>query len=242
MTKERLELLSDDVIKSLAKKVGVRIKLDWDRCQIINSIIDVMDEDREEKESLLNLAVSIESKKYAVTIDEELDLSYDFDEEMVLPDRYNENMVKFLLRDNTWGFILWDINDAQYQNYVNQFGELNIILRVNELKNGIFSKESIIDFFDIEVEKKERRRYVNLPHEESYYFVEVILSTEFKEITINRSNVVKTSRDHVNYALNDNGKIKSIVELSGFEFKDLSKRRGRNFNRILPFDTIGEDE
>ncbi|MGL1894333.1 MAG: DUF4912 domain-containing protein [Spirochaetaceae bacterium] len=241
MTEERLELLGDDVLVNLAKKIGIRSKSDWSRKHLISSIIDAMDEDRIEKESLLNLAVSIESKKYSVTIDEELDLSYDVDEEMVLPSRYNDNMLHFLLRDNSWGFILWDIKDSLSLKYKNSLGTVSYILRVIELTQPKYDKDAIVDFFDIAVESKEKRRYVNLPNEQSYYCVELYIASEMKEILIERSCILKTSRDHVNYILNDDEKTKKIVELSGFSNIDVVTKKSRSLNRILPMDHLEEE-
>ncbi len=242
MTIERLELLSDEVLINLAKKIGVRVKPDWARSTLIESIIDVMDEDRIEKESLLNLAVSIESKKYSVTINEELDLSYDVDEEMFLPVRYNENRLHFLLRDNSWGFILWDIKDSQHLKYQKQLGEVSYILRIIELDQATYDKEAIVDIFDIEIERNETNRYVSLPHEESYYCVEFILLSELKEIIIERSKIMKTSRNHVNYILDDNEKLKKIVELSGFSNTEIAAKSQKSLHRILPMDSMEGEE
>lgn len=242
MTIERLELLSDDVLTNLAKKIGVRVKPDWIRSTLIESIVDVMDEDRIEKESLLNLAVSIESKKYSVTINEELDLAYDVDEEMVLPSRYNENKLHFLLRDNSWGFIMWDIKDSLHLTYQNQMGDIRYILRISELDQDSYNKDAIIDFFDISIEKDEASRYISLPHEESYYCAEFIMLSEEKEIIIERSNVMKTSRNHVNYILNENDKLKKIVELSGYSNREISAISRKSLNRILPMDSMEGEE
>ncbi|QEN03753.1 DUF4912 domain-containing protein [Thiospirochaeta perfilievii] len=242
MTIERLELLSDDVLANLSKKIGIRVKQDWDRSKMIDSIIEVMEEDRIEKESLLNLAVSIESKKYSVTINEELDLAYDVDEEMVLPDRYNENMLHFLLRDNSWGFIMWDIKDSLNLKYQNQLEDVNYILRIIELDEAEYSTDAIVDFFDIGIKKGETSRYVSLPHEESFYCVEFVLLSDSKEIIIDRSRIVKTTRDHINYVLDDNAKLKKIVELSGYSNCDIIEESRKSLNRILPMDSMDEEE
>ncbi len=241
MTKERLELLSDDVIKNLANKVGVRFNSDCSRDSLVSSIIDVMDEDRIEKESLLNLAVSIESKKYSVTIDEELDLAYDVDESMNLPERYNDNMLHFVLRDNSWGFILWDVMDSTIQKYKKKFTSISPVLRVIELDNKTYSKDAIIDIFDIEVEFGEKRRYVNLPHEETFYCVELIIVSETNESIICRSEIVNASRNHVNYLADGKDNLKKIIELSGFSTTDAVVKHSRGLNRILPIDTMEDD-
>lgn len=238
MTKERLELLGDDILANLAEKIGVRSNPEWDRSELISAVIDVMDEERMEKESLLNLALSIESKKYSIAIDEELDLSYDVDEEMFLPERYNETMLHLLLRDNSWGFILWDIEDSVVQKNQMVLGDFSYVLRVIELDQETYDKDAVIDFFDIVVGHNEKKRYVSLPHEESYYCVELLLVSEFQEIKIIRSEIVKTFRDHVNFIPGVNDKLKSIVELSGFSFSDVASKKSRSLNRILPIDSM----
>lgn len=242
MTIERLELLSDDVLTNLAKKIGVRTRPDWGRETLIESIIDAMDEDRIEKESLLNLAVSIESKKYSVTVDEELDLSYDVDEEMVLPERYNDDRLHFILRDNSWGFVMWDIKDSTHLEYQNKLGEVNYILRIIELDDPIFEKDAILDYFDIDISEGETSRYISLPHEESFYCVELILVSGDKEFLLKRSNVVKAPRNRVNYIDEDNNNLKKIVELSGYSVKDLEPVAVKSINRILPIDSMEEEK
>lgn len=242
MTIERLELLSDDVLINLAKKIGVKVKPDWTRSTLIVSIVDVMAEDRIEKESLLNLAISIESKKYSVTINEEIDLSYDVDEEMLLPVRYNESSLHFLLRDNSWGFILWDIKDSQHLKYQKQLGEVSYILRIIELEEDVYDKEAIVDIFDIEIDRNESDRYINLPNEESYYCVEFILLSDSKEIIIERSKIMKTSRNHVNYILDNNEVLNNIVALSGFSTTEIAVKTHKSLNRILPMDSLEGEE
>ena len=241
MTIERLELLSDDVLINLAKKIGIRVKSDCARAILIEIIKDAMDEDQIEKESLLNHALSVESKKYSVTINEEIDLAYDVDEELVLPVRYNENRLHFLLRDNSWGFILWDIKDSQHLKYKKQYGEVSYILRIIELNQAVYDKESIVDVFDIEIERSETNRYVNLPHEESYYCVEIVLLSSLKETIFDRSRIIKTSRNHVNYILDDNEKLKKIVELSGFSNSEITSKQSKSLHRILPIDSMEEE-
>lgn len=238
MTKDRLELLTDDVLLNLADKIGIKVKDEWSRGTLIQTIIDVMEEERVEKESLLNYAVSIESKKYSVTVNEELDLSYDVDEEMVLPERYNENMVHLLLRDNSWGFILLDIKNSYKLKYQNEYGQVSFVLRVFEAEDESYDRDDVIDFFDIEIEDVEKRRYVSLPHEEAYYYVELLLVAGDKEILVTRSQIVKTSRDHVNYIIGENENLKKIVTLSGFSNSDPVVRKRRHINRILPMDSL----
>lgn len=238
MTKERLDLLSDDILANLAEKIGVRTNSEWAKSDLILAIIDVLDEERVEKESLMNLALSIESKKYSVAIDEELDLSYDVDEEMILPERYNETMLHLLLRDNSWGFILWDIEDRLLQKNQKELNNFSYVLRVIELDQEIYDNDAIVDFFDIKVEYNEKKRYVSLPHEESYYCVELILVSDFKEVFIERSEIVKTFRDHVNYIPGVNDDLKDIVEYSGFSYDESTSKKRRSLNRILPMDSL----
>lgn len=242
MTKDRLELLTDDVLLKLAGKIGVKVKPEWNRETLIQTIIDVMEEERIEKESLLNYAVSIEAKKYSVTVDEELDLAYDVDEEMFLPERYNENMVHLLLRDNSWGFILLDIKNSFKLKYQNEYGNVSYVLRVFESEENSYDREDIVDYFDIEIEDVEKRRYVSLPHEEAFYFVELLLVAGEREILVQRSQIVNTSRDHVNYIVGDNEKLKRIVTLSGFSNTDPVVTKRRHINRILPMDSMEGDE
>ncbi|OQY40056.1 MAG: hypothetical protein B6229_02600 [Spirochaetaceae bacterium 4572_7] len=241
MTKERLELLDDDILTRLAKKVGIKVNRKWSRQEFISTLVDAMAEDRLEKESLLNLALSAESKKYSVTINEELDLSYDVDEEMFLPERYNETMLHLLFRDNSWGFVLWDIKDKVIQKYQRDLGKLSYTLRIVELDQEVYSKESILYFFDVVVSLGEKRRYISLPNKESFYCAELIICSEFKEDIIARSQIIKTSRENINYIPGVNDNLENITTLSGFSFFDSVVKKSSSLNRILPIDNTEEE-
>lgn len=239
MTKERLELLSDDMLLKLAEKTDIRVPAEWDRSGVIQLIVDAMEEERLERESLMNLALTIEAKKYSVSIDEELDLSFDVDEEMELPDRYNETMVHFLLRDNSWGFALWDIQNSVLADLELKHGLKDLYLRISEYEDEACTDDDLVDYFDIPVTRDERKRYINLPSEDVWYNVKIVARSEELERVVAESEAVRTFRDHVNLFPGAEPKLEKIVKLSGYKIQDnTGGGSGSNPHRIIQAEPV----
>ena len=216
MTKERLRALPYEDLFKIATHGNISIGEDQDKEALVAQIYEALEEDRQDREELTNLAVRIEAKKFAVSQDEEL-LS-DFGEAHPLPDRYNESRVMLMLRDPSWVYCYWDISDNTVAKLHEQSDFEGLVLRVIEMVSPSFEKEGIVDWFDIPVQIEDRRRYINLPSENTFYCVEIIaLLGEEEEHGLLRSNIIETSRNFVATSRTpDEEKTDLLIELSGF--------------------------
>ena len=168
MTRERLERLSFPTLREIAEKEGISIKNSVGRSDLIDLILEAMEEDRDEREHLNNLAIRVEEKKYDITIDEELESEEK--QEYPISERYNETRLTLLLRDPLWAFAYWDIKDLDYKKIQNTMPGFSLILRVHESRDSIIGDDKYIDSFDIPVTLTDNRWYINLPRAGSTYY------------------------------------------------------------------------
>lgn len=215
MTKNRLRSLSYSELTKIAEQGHISVFNNIDKESLVNIVFDALEEERQDREELNNLAIQIETKKYTVSQDEELFLG--FGEEVELPDRYHENALVLMLRDPSWVFAYWDLEDRIYNAITTHVEFGGFILRVNELASSDWGKDSVVDWFDIPVQFNDLRRYINLPSEDSHYGIELFALVGEKEELIIRSNIVESSRDYISHHRKDDdaARVDLLIELSG---------------------------
>ena len=243
MTKERLRLFSLEDLQKIAERGNIPYKNISEKELLIDSIIENCREDREEREGLLNFAMQIEAMKYSVSIDEEIDIY--FDEYHEFPQRYNEMKIVFLLRDPSWGFVYWDIENEKLLEIKNSPGFGGFFLRAVELSDSQFNVRNIIDYYDIPVNFEDLDQYINLPERESFYCVELYYRDDDEEHFVMRSNILQTSRTTIS-TKGGNADTDKLIKISGFadgliDFPD--KMDIENIpQRIFPMDTTLDEE
>jgi uncharacterized protein len=215
MTKERLHSFSYEQLIEISKRSNVLVTPGVDKETLVSILIEAYEEDRVEREELNNLAIKMESRKFSISQDEEIDLG--MDDDLELPLRYNDTGIKVLLRDPSWIFCYWDLEDKKVGEIENTPGFEGLILRVVELTSGEYSEDNILDYFDIPIKSVDFRRYVNLPSEDTWYCAEIRAIVEDKDYLVTRSNIIETTREYVT-APHDNDKSNSseLIRLSGF--------------------------
>jgi hypothetical protein len=242
MTKERLRLFSFEDLCRIAEKGNIPYFDIAEKDKLIESIIENCREDQEERNTLLNYALRIEAMKYSVSLDEEIDIY--FDEYHEFPERYNETKIVFLLRDPTWGFVFWDVDNAKLDE-IKDTGEFTgFFLKVIELSCSTYDSDNIVDSFDVPVNFDDLDQYVNLPERNASYCVELHARLQDGEQFICRSNILTTNANTVapggDYEFSD-----LLIKLSGFssgleEFPGNLDLEGIP-QRIIPIDNR-EDE
>ncbi len=195
MTKDRLLSLSYSELSRIAAQGNINVLQDMDKESLAAVICEAFEEDRLDREDNHNTTIRVEGKKYSVGQDEELFLN--FGDEIVLPDRYQETCLVLMLRDPSWVYCYWDIEDRILNELEKASGYSGLILRVTELAGPEWSKDSVVDWFDIPIQFGDLRRYINLPSEDSFYGVELYALVGEKESLIVRSNIIESSRDYV---------------------------------------------
>jgi hypothetical protein len=188
MTREKLQGLSDSTLQSIAQREGIRDHEASDREELIELILEAMEEDRSEREYTNNAAMRLEYRKYDILKDEEVEAL--IKEEYPLPERYNVSRIVLMLRDPSWAFAYWDVNQSEVQNFKSETGYEGFFLRVFEFSGEKVEKENIVEFFDIPIEEDDDSRYIHLPRGGSSYVVDLCCTALHKEHVVVRSNAV----------------------------------------------------
>ena len=214
MTKDRLHTLSYNELSEIAEKGSINVLQDMDKESLVSVIFEALEEERLDREGNNNLTIQIEAKKYAVSQDQELFL--DFGGDVELPERYEETCLVLMLRDPSWVFCYWDIEDRILDELRENRDYTGLVLRVTELASPDWGKDSSVDWFDIPIHFGDLRRYINLPSEDTFYGVEIYAQLGEKESLIVRSNIVESSRDYVApMPEKEDARRDLLIELSG---------------------------
>ncbi len=244
MIEERLRTLSLDKLQEVARQGNVSFYPDSDREQLIEWILDAMEEDQEEKNSLHNMAMKMEAQKFNTYLMEELCI--DYDEDLTLPERYNETKMIFMPRDPSWGFLYWDVEEKTRESIEERDDFESIYIRIYQLESPRDEMGEAQEYFDIPIQFGDRRRYINLSDCDTWYRAELRVTIGERESVIVRSNCIKTSREHVvdrKGEAQDNRDL--LIQLSGFS-TDFGSFPGKEAeinipHRIFPF-SIEEEE
>lgn len=188
MTREKLQSLSEEVLKSIAQREGIYNHDNSEREELIDLILEALEEDRTERESINNAAIRLENKKYEILKDEEVDLLTKDD--YPLPEYYNDTRIVILLRDPVWVYAYWDINSSQVQGLKEEPFFEGFCLRVYEFHGEVLDASNIVDFYDIPVEETDDSWYINLNKTGIDYCVELRCNVMHADRLLAVSNTV----------------------------------------------------
>lgn len=188
MKREKLQALTKEQLKCIAKREGIHNHEDVTREIMIDLILEALEEDRNERELYNNSAMRLEHKKYDILRDEEIDLLTQ--DEFPLPEFYTDTRIVLLLRDPLWVYVYWDINKTQLEDFKEEPFFEGFFLRVYEFHGDMPDKSNIKDFFDIPIEEDDRSWYINLNRPGSDYCVDLRCRVMHKERLMASSNAV----------------------------------------------------
>lgn len=233
MNLEKLSTLADDALLTLADKLGLMVPADLERSFLIEALLEALEEDSEEREGALDSSERIEETKYGGSGTDFLETS--LDSGWCSDNRYNDTMVRLLVRDTSWAFAFWDVNDeerAQLRAGETGTAFQGFFLRVME-ENGRETSRSA-DHFDIPVGESDLQWYINLPQPDSRYRIDLCCRIGGKTRVLARSNVVQTPRGSLaeDSSVMD-GKTVELLALSGFGELDINLAEDRHPSRIL---------
>jgi hypothetical protein len=228
----KLTALSDEALLTLADKIGLIIPPELERPFLIEAILEAYEEDFEDRKACGDASVQAEETKYG---------GFESDD-FVIPDadpsiatRYNETMVRLLVRDTAWAFAFWDIKDedrAELHAEEHGAGVLGFFLRVME-ENGKDPCRGN-EHFDIPVEESDLQWYINLPQPDTRYRIDLCCRVGGKIRVLARSNIVHTPRGSlVEGASAIDVKTAELLALSGFDELKKSQAEERHPSRIL---------
>ncbi len=218
MTEERLFSFSYQQLLDISKRGNIPVTPGVDKGALVHEILEALEEERNEREELNNLAILMESRKFSIFRDEDLDLGQD--EDLDLPLRYNETGITLLLRDPSWVFCYWDLADQKARSMAADSSFAGLFLRVVELNSREWSEAEVRDFFDIPVTFNDFRRYINLPCQDSFYCIELRAVFGEDSFLVSRSNVIENTREYpAPSEEGDGADCERIKLLSGISFE-----------------------
>ncbi len=195
MTRDKLQSLSEEQLKSIAQREGIHNNEDAEREALIDLILDALEEDRNEREYNNNSAIRLEYKKYDILRDEEVVLLTQ--DEFPLPESYTDTRIVLLLRDPLWVYVYWDINRTQLDELKEEPFFEGFFLRVYEFQGDVPDKNNIKDFFDIPIGEEDRSWYVNLNRPGSDYCVDLRCKVMHKERLMASSNAIHSPLGYI---------------------------------------------
>jgi uncharacterized protein len=195
MLEERLRNLALEKLQIVASNRNISFYPETGREELVELILEAMEEDQEEKNSLHNMAIKMEAQKFNSYLMGELCI--DYDEELTLPERYNETKMVFMPRDPSWGFLYWDVEEKLRDTLNDREDFEDVYIRVYQLDSLIADLSTSVEWFDIPIQFGDRRRYINLPECDTCYRAELRARFDEKESPIVQSNSIRTSRDHI---------------------------------------------
>ncbi|THB63751.1 MAG: DUF4912 domain-containing protein [Spirochaetaceae bacterium] len=233
MTIERLQSLSDDVLEKLAENLEV----DWEesegREELIAMLVEAYADIRREREAANNNPVNVQEKKY--DIQEELVAAGDYGEELIdIPDRYNETRITLLLRDPSWAFCYWDINDTYLAELADEHGKAvtGLTLHVVEVACCVDNQDTVVDSFDVPVFIDDLNWYINLPNRDSFYRVRLMLQLEDSEVLLAESNAIQVPSGTLAANGESDPRTDALIALSGMEKLGVFSHGGNMPQRI----------
>lgn len=233
MNIEKLTVLSDEALLSLAEKMGIIVPPELERSFLIEALLEAFEEDSEDRMESGDASVRMEEAKFCGSETDDLDSS--LDTEPRVETRYNETMVRLLVRDTSWAFAFWDVNDDERAALLAEAsgqGLPGYFLRVME-DNGKDPSRGL-EHFDIPVGDSDLQWYINLPQPDSRYRIDLCCRLNGKIHVLAKSNVVHTPRGALaeeSYAIDV--KTAELLALSGFGELDISMSDDRHPSRIL---------
>ncbi len=199
MTRDRLFTYSVLDLYKIADNEGIKYDyLNGNREKLIEKILDALEESEKERADTNNDAMRLKSKKYDILQDCELKAQ----EKQIysIPERYNDTRIVLLLRGPLWAYTYWDINESKVSELKDEIFFEGFLLRVYELgerkasKKESYSKENILDYYDIPVDETDDSWYINLGKTGKNFGIQLCALVHGKEIVLSSSNVIKSPR------------------------------------------------
>ncbi len=202
MTRDRLSKYSMFDLYKIAENEGIQYDYsDGDRDELIEKILEALEEDKTERDLANNDAMKLKNTKYDILQDYELEAQ----EKQVysIPEKYNDTRIVMLLRDPLWAYTYWDINDNELNKMKEELFFEGFFLRVFELNTkkpsgeNPYSKDNILDYYDIPVDEKDDSWYINLGKTGRHFGIQLCSIVHGKVSVLSKSNVIKSPRGFV---------------------------------------------
>ena len=179
MTKSDLLKLPRKKLAEIAEEFSLSLD-DYDsKEEFIEDLFEAAAEETRESLKANNTVSQIRRSKFVFNSELSLILSKIESESCENSALFVNTFFKAILRDNQWVFVLWHLNDHDYR----------LLIRVCECEaEGDALK--LVDDFEIEVLATDSTHYINLPHQNRYYYMELFCVRDSSRIMLARTNTV----------------------------------------------------
>jgi uncharacterized protein len=191
MTRERLEGLSTAALIRIAEQSGLHVPPGVDRVLLVDLILEIEEEDQADHEQTNNGLVRVEQKKYDLPL---APITEELGDEIIIPEGYPQTRIVLLVRDPFWAFAYWDLKPPAVKPLKKEANGDCFFLRVQRLGNSAGNASMVMDNSDIQVKPTDRSWYINIPHQDFRYRVELVQHTRSGDTRLGVSNTVRIPR------------------------------------------------
>jgi uncharacterized protein len=237
VTTDKLEALSLEELYALADRTGLDLPPGLARPFVIEEILDVLEEDSEDRRSSQGAALHVDEKKYSELRIDEISVDPGVGESMI--PRYNETMIRAIVRDPSWAFAYWDVSDADLGALRGEEPSAGLFLRVAEIGEAGEKEagDNHRDYFDIPVSDGDLQWYINLPRSGVRFRIDLCARKSGqlgKFRVLARSNEVESPRQSLaSPASGLDPTTRELLAMSGLEDLPIDDRAEGNPLRIL---------
>lgn len=192
-TRAYLQTLSTDALFTLADQYGLFLSADLTRHLLIGELLDLDEEyvtHQDEKHP-------IRAQDYTAALS------------------YNMTEIRIVVMNPLWFFVFWDFHKRLFTELTETKKFSFFSLRVHSLDPHNASKS--LDFFDIEVPKEDRKRYVHISFDEHLHRIDLVAHfTNGCEQVLAQSQKVNMQRENIpqRLCISQNA-VNRIISLSG---------------------------
>lgn len=154
ITRAYLETLSFSDLSNLADEYGVEVPENLNRNFLIAELLELAEDASGTAE---NMIIASEEESGEI---------------VDLPQNYNETQISCILRNPIWGFVFWNISDADSLQIKDE--ETSLLLRICSFN----SKDDLkpIEVLEVQASTTSQEQYILLPTEKKYIRVELLLA------------------------------------------------------------------
>jgi len=194
-TRSYLQTLSTDALFTLADQYGLFLSSDLTRHLLIGELLDLDDGAVHDEDGIDADVMSVKSHEAAYS--------------------YNMTEIRVVLKNPLWFFVFWDFHQRLFTELTEAKDFSFFSLRVHSLNSDDTSKS--LDFFDIQVPKEDRRRYVHVSFDEHLHRVDLMAHfTSGHEQLLAQSNIIGMQRENIPQRLCiPQNAVNKIIGLSG---------------------------
>lgn len=202
ITRSYLETLSFSELLSLCDDFGLDIPENFDYHILVGELLEFSQESED--------------------FDDEMDIEISQKEEntsseLTLPVSYNTTEVKLMLRNPVWGYVYWNISEADY-TAISKNPSSQLFLRVCSFSEKEQVKPD--DSFNIKISLSDYEQYILLPSNASFFRVDLLFAIGVSIDIVASSNILEIpqpSQVLKEYKPGKKIKMSKPVELSGMQ-------------------------